>query len=177
MFKNILALIVSLSFSASAFAAIEIQFTPGAVGPMGLSSAGGTSGGIQMIDDGTDSATNWGFTGEGYYGLDDKLQVGGMLSLVDIDGASDMMMSLGVMARYNLDSELRNAIYLTGGVLYSDFGPADSIGVLVGAGKRFALSDTITWTPNVTVLLNVAGDVDKGHSINLNVLSFSGFLD
>lgn len=175
MLKNVLALIVTLGFSASAMAGIELQISSGN-GPMGMG-AGGTSGGLYMTDDGSDSSTDWSLAAEAYWGMSDNLQVGGMLSLTDLEVASDMIMSLGVAARYNLDSELRNSIFVGGGVVYTDFGPGDSIGVLLQAGKRFALSDTITWTPNVSLLLNVAGDIDEGHVLAFNILSFSGFLD
>lgn len=174
MLKNVLALIVSLGFSATAFAGIELQIS-GNGGPM--SAGGGTNGGLYMWDAGAADGTDWGLSGEAYWGMSDNLQVGGLLTLADGDTMPDMLMSLGVAARYNLDSELRNSIYVTGGVVYTDFGNADSIGVMVGAGKRFALSDTITWTPNLTLTLNVAGDLDEGHTIALNLLSFSGFLD
>ncbi|MCO5114491.1 MAG: hypothetical protein M9899_09995 [Bdellovibrionaceae bacterium] len=168
MLKNVLALIVTLGFSASAFAGIEIQ-----INGSGL----GTSGGFEMWDNGATDGTDWSLSGEAYWGLSDNLQVGGMLALADGDSMADMAMSLGVAARYNLDSELRNSIFVGGGVIYTDFGPGDSIGVMVQAGKRFAISDTLTWTPNLTVVLNVAGDIDEGHVIALNLLSFSGFLD
>ena len=174
MLKNVLALIVTLGFSASAFAGIEVQIS-GNGGPM--SAGGGTGGGFYMWDNGATDGTDWGLAGEAYWGLSDNLQVGGMLALADGDSYSDMLMSLGVAARYNLDSELRNSIFLGAGVTYTDFGPGDSIGVMVQAGKRFALSDTLTWTPNLSVVLNVAGDLDEGHTIALNLLSFSGFLD
>lgn len=168
MLKNVLALIVTLGFSASAFAGIEIQ-----INGSGL----GTDGGLRMWDTGAADGTDWSLSGEAYWGLSDNLQVGGMLALADGDSLPDMEMSLGVAARYNLDSELRNSIFVGGGVLYTDNGSMDSIGVMVQAGKRFAISDTLTWTPNLTVVLNVAGDIDEGHVIALNLLSFSGFLD
>jgi hypothetical protein len=92
------------------------------------------------------------------------------------------IMSLGALVRYNLSTELRDSVFVGGGLRYTSFdagNATDNFALLFSVGKRYALSETLTWTPNVTIALNVAGDdgADDGHNIALNLLSFSGFLD
>lgn len=168
MLKSILGLVMSLGFVATANAAYEIQINGSFLG---------TAGGIEMSDDGTDDATDYGLGAEVYFGMSENLQVGGLFAYMDGDSFTDAQIQLGALVRYNLDAELRNSIFINGGLGYTDFGPGDSIGLLVGAGKRFAISETLTWTPNISVTLNVGGDLDEGHTIALNLLSFSGFMD
>ncbi len=169
MLKSIVGLLMTVSFVATANAAIEIQISDSFVG---------TSGGIEMLDDGTNDVMNYGFNVEAYYGLSETLQVGGVLGYSDSDATgSEATILFGVLGRFNLDADLRNAVFITGGVTYADLGALDNIAAHVGVGKRYPISETLTWTPNLSVSLNVAGDIDEGHKIALNLLSFSGFMD
>lgn len=169
MLKSLLSLVVTLGFVASANAMTkEIQINGSHLG---------TEAAVEMDDDGTTDGTDYGFGLQVYFGLSEQLQVGGLLAYADGDSFADAAMMLGGLVRYNLSSELRDAVFVEGGVRYADYGAADQISILLGVGKRYALSDTITWTPNVSVALHMAGDLDEGHNIALNLLSFSGFMD
>ncbi len=175
MFKGILGLIVSLGFVATSHATKEIQFNGSYADAKGAT--GGTRAAISLGDDGTEDKTDYGFSVEAYHSLSEVLQVGGLLGYADGDSFQEAAIAIGALVRYNLDADLRNSIFVGGGIRYADFGPGDNIAILASVGKRFAMSETITWTPNVAIALNVAGDLDNGHNINLNILSFSGFLD
>lgn len=178
--KKLLLVLAALSFSFAANAEnnLEIQMTPNIGGTMAL---GGTQGGFQINDKDTGDNSPWSLAGEAYKSFSDNLQIGGLLSFGDADtGGREMSYSIGLMARYNLDSDLRDSMFGGVGLAYSELGfenvDSTRIALLLQAGKRFALSDTITWTPNVTINLGVAGDLDSGTVIALNFLSFSGFM-
>jgi hypothetical protein len=174
MLKSILSLVV-VALAANANAAQkEIQITQ---------SMTGTNAAINMNDDGNDSTTSFGFQGEVYFGMSDALQVGGILGYADsgVSGA-DAMMTIGAAVRYNLSSELREAMFVGGGIVYSSAGDFNQMNLALQAGKRIALSETITWTPNITFSLPISGDDGagndpEGYNIALNILSFSGFMD
>lgn len=169
MLKSMLSLLVVVGFAVSANAAPkEIQINGSHLG---------TTAAITMEDDGTNDATDYGFGVQVYFGMSENLQIGALVGYQDGDSFTDAAMMLGALARYNLTTELRDAVFVEGGVRYMDAGSADQISVLLGVGKRYALSETITWTPNVSLALHVGGDADEGHSIALNLLSFSGFMD
>lgn len=185
MLKSMLSLLVVVGFAVSANAApkeIQINGSYGAPAiPGGPTS--GTNASIGMNDDGSDSSTSIGLGAEVYFGMSDQLQVGALVGYTTSEfGVAEVdTMSLGALVRYNLSSELRDSVFVGGGVRYMDMDmggtSADNIALLLSVGKRYALSETITWTPNVTVALNIGGDLDEGHNINLNLLSFSGFMD
>lgn len=185
MLKSILVLLASVSFIASASAGYEVQISGNSqfiAGPFTLPGGGGTSGGITLSDDGTNDSTDFSLAAEVYMGMSENLQVGGLLSYGTLADGELTVMSLGALARYNLSTELRDSVFVGGGLRYTSFdaGTAvDNIAILLSVGKRYALSETLTWTPNLTIALSVAGDdgADEGHSIALNLLSFSGFLD
>lgn len=174
MLKSILGLLMTVSFAATANAALEVQIN---------SSVLGTAGGITLEDDGTNDRTILGFGAEVYTPLSENLQVGGVLAYNDQDIPNvDASISLGAMVRYNLTTELRDAVFVGGGIIYNDNGSSDGIDLALQVGKRYALSESITWTPNVTVQIPVSGEgpggADReGHRIAINLLSFSGFLD
>lgn len=175
MLKNIFAMLMGLSFVATAHAGYEIQISN--------STAFGTAADITMDDDGTDSTTSFGVTAEVYFGMSEQLQVGGGLAYLDsgVSGA-DATLGLAALVRYNLSSEMRDAMFVGGGVSYADFGVADQISLHVQAGKRFAISETLTWTPNLSFILPISGDDGagndpEGYTLALNLISFSGFME
>jgi hypothetical protein len=182
MLKSILSLVV-VALAANANAAQkEIQISQSMDSGVPFATSG-TRAGINLNDDGTDSTTSYGFQGEVYFGMSDALQVGGILGYSD-SGASgaDALMTIGAAVRYNLSSELREAMFVGGGIVYSSAGDFNRMNLNLQAGKRIALSETITWTPNVTIALPMSGDngsgVDpEGYTVSLNILSFSGFMD
>lgn len=176
MLKNIVAVLMGLSFAATANAAYEIQIS---------NSFGGTGASIDLVDKGgdTDSYIDYGVSGELYLTMSEQLQVGGIVGFAGTDRKGpnnktvDDSITIGALMRYNLSTEMRDSLFVGGGIAYNDFGDGDSIGILLSAGKRFALSDSLTWTPNVSININVAGDEDEGSLISLNLISFSGFMD
>ncbi len=176
MLKNIFAMLMGLSFVATAHAGYELQIN----GSFGSALAGvgsGTEAAVILNDNGTTDSTDYGLGAEIYFGMSEQLQIGGLFGYADGDSFADAALAIGGLVRYNLASEMRDSIFVGGGVRYIDFGAADNIAVLLTAGKRFAISETLTWTPNLSVALNVAGDLDEGHSIVLNLISFSGFME
>lgn len=170
MLKGLFAVLVSL-FAVSANAGYEIQISNSHIG---------TGADITMTDPGFggDNVTSFGLNAEVYFGMSEQLQVGGGFLYADsgVDGA-DATLGLAGLVRYNLASELRTAIFVGAGVSWVDFGDADSIAIHAQAGKRFAISDTLTWTPNLEVRFAMAGDIDEGSTIALNLVSFSGFME
>ncbi len=171
MLKNIFALLMGLSFAVSANAAYEIQIS---------NSFLGTGANISMNDPGFggDTTTSFGVTGEVYFGMSETLQIGGVFSYADtgVSGA-DAALGLGALVRYNFAPELRDSMFVGGGLSYADLGAADQINLHASIGKRYAISETLTWTPNVAVRFAVGGDIDEGSTIALNLISFSGFMD
>lgn len=171
MLKNIFAMLMGLSFVATAHAGYEIQIS---------NSFLGTAADITMTDPGFggDDVTSFGVNAEVYFGMSEQLQVGGALAYLDSgeDGA-DAVLGLAALVRYNLSSELRDSVFVGGGVSYTDFGDADQIALHASVGKRYAISETLTWTPNLAVSFNMAGDIDEGSTIALNLISFSGFME
>jgi hypothetical protein len=170
MLKGLFAVLVSL-FAVSANAGYEIQISNSHVN---------TGANITMTDPGfdADSVTSFGLNAEVYFGMSEQLQVGGGFLYADSgeDGA-DATLGLAGLVRYNLSSELRTAMFVGGGVSYADFGDADRIAIHAQVGKRYAISDTLTWTPNLSIAFNMAGDIDEGSTIALNLISFSGFME
>ncbi len=159
--------LLGFGFNASADRGLEVQINGG---------FNGTAGAITINDKDTGDNTPWSLGAEVYKTMGEKLQIGGLLNISDDDNGGDTMFTLGFGARFNFDSELRNAMFVGGGLAYSDFGAADQISLGLSFGKRYALSDNVTYTPNVSVRMAVGGDLDKGTAIVLNLLSFSGFM-
>jgi len=169
MKKIILSLIV-LGFTSAASASLEVQISSGSLVDTGAV--------VQIIDNGTTSDTTWGLGAEVYKSMNDNIQIGGVVSLVDF--GEETAYSFGVRVRYNLDSDLRDSMWLGGGLSYSNMtgdGDNSRIALNLQFGKRYALSDSLTYTPNVSFDINVAGDVDEGHLIGINLISFSGFMN
>jgi hypothetical protein len=174
MLKSILVLLASVSFVATANASKEIQITQSNLG---------TGANITLNDDGNDSTTSFGVNAEVYFGMSEQLQVGGGIFYADsgVDGA-DSTLGLAGLVRYNLGAEMRDSVFVGGGVSYFDAGDADSINLHLQVGKRYAISETLTWTPNVTFVLPVSGDDGagndpEGYTLAINLISFSGFMD
>lgn len=187
--KKLLIALVAFGFVSTASANnLEIQISSAAPGS-GLAPAfGGTTGGVYIGDEdmpgATDDSTSYNLQGEVYYMVTENIQVGGMLGFGDRDiTGTELMYNLGVAARYNLDTDFRDSMFFGVGLAYSELGvePVDStrISAFIQAGKRFALSDHLTYTPNVTYALGVGGDenYDEGSTIAINILSFSGFMN
>ena len=178
--KKLLIALVAFGFASTASANnLEVQITGNNGGLVG-----GTAGGVNIADEDAGDNTPWGLAAEAYYGINDQFQIGGMLAFGDADtGASELNYTLGVAARYNLNSELRDSVFFGGGVAFIENGvdgiDSTTIGAFVQAGKRFALSDNLTYTPNITYTLAVGGDdgFDEGSIISINLLSFSGFMN
>lgn len=163
--------LLGFGFNASADRGLEVQINGG---------FGNTGGAVSITDkdwNGGASNTSWGLGAEVYKSMSDKLQLGGVLALADsgISGA-DMAITLGAGVRFNFDTDLRNSMFAGGMLVYNDYGSTDSISLNANFGKRYALSDSITYTPNVTVSMRVGGDRDEGTSIMINLISFSGFM-
>jgi len=182
--KKVLVTIALLGFGFSAQADhnYEIQINGGTTGMAGLGAQGGTAGTVTINDDKVGDNTPWSLGAEVYKSMGENLQVGGLLSLADTDTTgSDTTFALGVVARYNFDADHRNSMFAGGGLTFNDIGTGDFIGLHLQFGKRYALSDTITYTPNVTYTTAVSGEFDgggdiEGSSIVINLLSFSGFM-
>jgi len=178
--KKLLIAIIAFGFASTASANnLEVQISSNNGGIVG-----GTSGGLNVNSEELGDNSPWGLQGEAYYGVNENIQVGGMLAFGDRDATgAELGYTLGVAARYNLDTELRDSIYFGVGVAFIENGLEDidstSIGAFVTAGKRFALSDNLTYTPNVTYTTLVGGDdgFDEGSVISVNLLSFSGFMN
>lgn len=180
--KKLLIAFIAFGFTSTASANnLEVQISSPAPG------FGGTNGGVFIQDDGndlTDDTTSFNLQGEVYYSVTDNIQVGGMLGFGDQDQTGlELNYNLGVAARYNLDTDFRDSMFFGVGLAYSELGveafDSTRISLLVQAGKRFALSDHLTYTPNVTYAMAVSGDdgFDEGSTIAINILSFSGFMN
>lgn len=172
--KKLLIAIIAFGFASTASAAdLEVQIS---------NSVSGTSSDVSIgIPDEGDTLTTYGLQSEVYYGLNENIQIGGHLGFAGSSADdSNFGYSIGVFGRYNLDTELRDSMFFGLGVVYGDNGSdgdfATTVQLAVQAGKRFALSDNLTYTPNVTFLANVAGDNDSGSAVVLNLISFSGFM-
>lgn len=170
--KKLLIAIIAFGFASTASAAdLEIQIS---------NSVAGTAGAVNIaIPDEGDTITSYGLQGEVYYGINENIQIGGLLGFSSSTADGDELgYNIGLMGRYNLDTELRDSMFFGLGVKYMDtgFDNGTRVELAVQAGKRFALSDTLTYTPNVTIALGVAGDNDSGTAVVLNLLSFSGFM-
>ncbi len=173
--KKVLVTIALLGFgfSANADRGMELQINGGFAG---------TAGQVQMNDDDRGDNTPWSLGGEIYKSMNDNVQIGGILGLSDSDTTgSDTNITLGVAGRYNFDADLRNSMFVGAALTYTDAGDADMMNVNIQFGKRYALSDTITYTPNIAYNTTVSGDDGAGNdiegsTISINLLSFSGFM-
>ena len=174
--KKTIVMLSVLTLTFAAQAQLEVQINGSAALENG-SSGNLTLSELGENDQDTESTTSWSLGGEVYRGLNENLQLGGLLAVSDSGlDESDTNFTLGALLRYNLDSELRNSMFFGGGLAFTDYGEGDSMSVVASFGKRYALSDAFTYTPNVSVLVPVAGDVD-GHRVSFNFISFSGFLN
>ncbi len=176
MTKGILATLMILSFGFSSFATYEIQINGTYALPL-VGTSGGTGAGILISNtDGLDS-TDLTLAGEVYMDYTSQLQFGGLFLFSDQEILAESVFGFGALARYNLETDLRNSIFVGGGLRYIDFVNDSNFALLLSAGKRFPISNTLTWTPNATLALNFAGDIDSGSFLALNFISFSGFMD
>ena len=172
--KKLLIAIITLNFAATAYAVdIEIQISNSVSGS-------GSDVTIAIPDEG-DTLTTYGLGSEVYYSFSENIQIGGHLGFTGSSAeGTDLGYSAGALGRYNLDTELRDSMFLGLGLIYSDDGSggdfATKVAVVLQAGKRFAVSDTLTYTPNMTLSQGVAGDNDSGTIVSLNLISFSGFI-
>jgi hypothetical protein len=167
--KKFLVTLAVMGFGLAAHAeGLEIQISNSFIG---------TGANVTISDEDNADATSFGINAQVYKSLTDTFQIGGGLTVADSgqDG-SDTVFGVALLGRYNFDSELRNAMFAGAGVSYTDFGPGDTIKLHLEFGKRYALSDTITWTPNLAVIMDMAGDDDEGMDIVLNLISFSGMM-
>lgn len=174
--KKVLVTIALLGFGFSAQAdhMYEIQINGG---------FGGTGGGIAINDEDNGDNSPWNLGAEVYKTMGENLQIGGILALANEDqtGNDDTTFTLGVLGRYNFDADHRNSMFAGGGLTFNDIGTGDYIGLHIQFGKRYALSDTITYTPNISYATAVSGETDAGNDIEgstimINLLSFSGFM-
>ncbi len=164
----------ALFYSPLAFANYEIQVN----GTYGIPLATtGTSGGILISDSDSVDLTDFTLAGEVYYKYNSQLQIGGLFLLNKVDLVDDTILGFGALARYNFDTDFRNSMFVGGGLRYIDFFGESNFAILLTGGKRFQLSEGFAYTPNATLALNIAGDIDSGIFLALNFLSFSGFLD
>lgn len=185
MLKSIFTVIVFMGgMTTAAHAQFEIQAMGsygslmGATGGAGVSTP--TSGQIDINNVDGFGSTNISLGTETYYKINDKLQVGGILGFTDLSGDlyDGNMLSIGALARFNLDQDFASSIFIQGGIRYMKInmgGDGDNVALLAGVGKRIAISENVSWTPNLTLALNVAGDVDKGTSVTFNFVSVSFF--
>ena len=113
--------------------------------------------------------------------LRDGFQVGGegrlrLLSKeVSVSGNSETLLDLAAVGAYNFQSDLKNSIFVKAGVgIYSvekdnADGYESKLGLFVGAGKRFALWNNVSYTPELRLVKK--GDIDMG--IEIALLNFS----
>jgi opacity protein-like surface antigen len=181
--KKFLVTIAVLGFAFSAQAEgdhmYEVQINGGFGG--GLTSVGGTSGGFNINDEDTGDNSPWSLGAEVYKTMGSNMQVGGILTFGDRDNAgSELGYTLGVVGRYNFDTDYTQSMFAGLGLAYSDLGvdgvDSTRIALLLQFGKRFMLSEHLTWTPNVALNMGIGGDLDEGTSIAINLISFSGFM-
>lgn len=176
--KKVLVVIalMGFGFSASADHTYEIQINGG---------LGGTAGSITLNDDDTsptgESNTPWSLGAEVYKTMGENMQFGGILQISDADNGGDTAFTLGALGRYNFDADHRNSMFAGGGLTFSDMGDTDFIALHLQFGKRYALSDTITYTPNISYRTAISGEDAAGNDvegsvITINLLSFSGFM-
>ena len=165
--KKFLVAIAVLGFGLSAQADHrEIQIN---------GAASGTGGGYAVNNDGNSSTSILSLSGTMYHKMSDNFQVGGNLTVAD-SNRSDLTFGIGVLGRYNLDTELRDSMFFDIGLLATDVEEiGDTLNLHVGFGKRYALSDTITWTPNISYRMSLESGNDS-YVFGVNLLSFSGFM-
>lgn len=179
--KKFLVTIALLGFGFSAHADhnMEIQINGGFAG---------TAGGVTINDDKRGDNTPWNLGAEVYKTMSDNFQFGGTIRLFDNDttvlgqAVTELGYTVGVLGRYNFSADHADSMFAGFGLTYSDLGikGTDSTRISLHAqfGKRYALSDNITYTPNVAIDFAMGGDTgfDEGTSIAVNFLSFSGFM-
>ncbi len=164
--------LMGFGFSASADHMYEIQINGGFAG---------TAGNFTINDEDNGDNSPWNLGAEVYKTMTDAFQLGGVLALADEDNGGDTAITLGVLGRYNFDADHRNSMFAGGGLTYTTAGDADAMNLHLQFGKRYELSDTITYTPNVAYVTALSGDDGnggdvEGSSIVINLISFSGFM-
>ena len=175
--RKFLIALAMFGFASTAFANnLEVQISG--------NPAGGTGGSFVINSEELGDNTYWEFKGEVYYSINDNIQVGSVLGFQNDDSDGfELGYTLGTVFRYNLNPELTNSVWFGAGLNYTEFGVEDvdstSIEVFIQAGKRFALSDNFTYTPNFTYNTRVSGDdgYDEGYRVSINLISFSGFMN
>lgn len=163
-----------LLFSTQGYASFEVQIN---------SSILGTNGEIVRENLGDDNRMSYGLGAEVYTLYSENVQFGGVLAFKDVDtDGTKPSYTVGALARYNVLPELKSSVFVGGGLVYIDEEGGEGFNVILQGGKRFEISNTITWTPNLTVGLPISGSNREGRSregyrIAVNLLSFSGFLE
>jgi len=181
--KKFLVTIAVLGFAFSAQADVdhmhEVQINGGFGG--GLTSVGGTQASVNINDSDLEDNSPWYVGAEVYKTMGSNMQLGGIISLGDRDTTgSELGYTLGVVGRYNFDTDFSQSMFAGAGISYADLGvdgvDSNRIALLLQFGKRFMISDQLTWTPNVALNMGIGGDLDEGTSIAINLISFSGFM-
>jgi len=169
--------VAALSFSVNSYARdYEVQIN-GSIGSAGGSFSSGTDASVGVVDNGNDSNTSWNLGADIYTPVNPRLQVGGTFQIED-SGAVNCKTSfqIGAQARYNFDTDFMNSVFIDIGLSHVDIGDFNWITLNVGVGKRFAITESIAWTPNIQYSNPVVGDRTEGYSLIFNLVSFSGFV-
>ncbi len=113
--------------------------------------------------------------------LQDNIQVGGEARLRNLSkevsgtGSSENLIDLAAIAAYNFQPDMKNSFYGKGGIGFYSVrknaldGYESKLGLFVGAGKRFELLPSVTYTPELRLVKK--GDIDIGFELAL--LNFS----
>ena len=129
---------------------------------------GGTAGSLTLNDDDTspmgDSNTPWNIGAEVYRKAGSHFQYGGLINVGDTDTTnSDTTFTIGALGRYNFNGDFTKSFFVGAGVSYADQGDDDRIALHLGVGKRIALSDNLTYTPNISAQIGIGGDLSLIH--------------
>lgn len=153
--KSLLA-VVALVVSANAQAAGEWRIGASA-------GTGGTSGSF-MYTLTTPAAMTFGLAADYGHELSKNLQLIGLGSfgLVSVAGVSVTTYSIGAGLRYNFDDKIQESMFIQAAAMYTG-----AFGWKAGFGKRFKISDTVAYTPEV----GVAGATNT--AIYANLVNFS----
>jgi|GEM_PF-1782660 len=169
--------VCALGFSTTSYATdFEVQIN-GSIGSAGGSFSSGTDASVGVVDNGVSEDTSWNLGADIFTPLTARMQIGGTFQLEDSGVANTKTaFQLGGQARYNFHTDTMNAPFVDLGLSYIDIGTLDWVSLNVGFGKRFAITESIAWTPNIQYSTPVTGDRDEGYSLIFNLVSFSGFL-
>jgi hypothetical protein len=175
--KFFILALCTLGLSTTSFARdFEVNIN-GSVGSAGGSFSSGTDASVGRVDNGTTTDTSWNIGVDVLTPLTERMQVGGTLQLEDPGAVNTKTaFQVGGQARYNFHTDIMNAPFADIGLSFIDVGDFDWVSLNVGLGKRFAITESIAWTPNLQYSTPIAGDRDEGYSLIFNLVSFSGFI-